>query len=188
MKNDINNINGNNQEIDKLFRNALGDYEIKPSKNVWKGINAAYLKGKLSGTNFFNPKNLFIAFAIIGAGIIIYFFYPFSKTNSNIKISHNSEINQINTQNEIKPNLVLNQKESYILTPEPEPSVETTFVDNINDNLSENNDIVIQKETNKIVTVLNEKSSENQKIIVQENNNPAISGLQPLNLKSNLVS
>ena len=188
MKNDKNNINGNNQKIDKLFRNALGDYEIKPSKNVWKGINAGYLKDKFSRINFFNPKNLFIAFAIIGAGIIIYIFYPFSKTNSNIKISHNLEINQINTQNEIKPNLVLNQKESYITTPEPEPSFETTFVDNKSDNLFENNDIIIKNETKKIVSVLDEKPSDNQKIIVQKNNTPVISGLQPLNLKSNLVS
>ncbi len=188
MKNDKNNINGNNQEIDKLFRNALGDYKIKPSKSVWKGINAAYLKDKFNGINFFKPNKLFIAFAIIGAGIIIYIFYPFSKTNSNIKISHNSEINQINTQNEIKPNLVLNQKESYITTPEPEPSVETTFVDNKSDNLSVNNNIVIQNETKKIVSVLDEKPSDNQKIIIQKNNSPAISGLQPLNLKSNLVS
>ncbi|MCK4638488.1 MAG: outer membrane beta-barrel protein [Bacteroidales bacterium] len=188
MKNDKNNINRDNHEIDKLFRNALGDYEIKPSKNVWKGINATYLKNKFSGINFFKPNKLFIAFAIIGAGIIIYIFYPFSKTNSNIKISHNSEINQINTQNEIKPNLVLNQKESYITTPEPEPSVETTFVDNKSDNLSVNNNIVIQNETKKIVSVLDEKPSDDQKIIVQKNNSPAISGLQPLNLKSNLVS
>ncbi len=71
------------------------------------------------------------------------------KANSNIKIPHNSKINQINTQNEIKPNLVLNEKESYITTHEPEPSFETTFVNNKKDNLSENNDIVIQNETKK---------------------------------------
>lgn len=112
-------------KIGEIFRDALSDYQIEPSQNVWKAIEESPHLPKGSGFNPFSPKNLIIAATaiVLIAFISIFSFNYFSDDNHEVTETIDKKVvRNISADNKLPVNTGLNQISE--LKTEPETVVE----------------------------------------------------------------
>ncbi len=99
-------------KIGEIFRDALSDYQIEPSQNVWKVIEESPHLPKGNGFNPLSPKNLIIAAtAIVLIAVISIFSYNyFSDDNHEVTETMDKKVvSNISADNKLPVNTGLNQ-------------------------------------------------------------------------------
>lgn len=76
-------------KIDDIFKEAFDQYEVIPSKKVWKGIKQGHFKKNFKFSDLVNIHN--IAYVLIAAGIgITILLLPSKKQKSNLKTANDT--------------------------------------------------------------------------------------------------
>lgn len=111
-------------KIDDIFKDAFDQYEVIPTKKVWKGIKRGYFKKNFKFLDLVNSHN--IVYIIIAAGIsITILLLPFKKQNPNLKfINDTLSEKTINFQKQTNNNLIYKKNYEKITEKKNQKNIE----------------------------------------------------------------